>query len=649
MAGRVDELKRENELLRLRLSEAEQTLDAIRSGQVDSLIVEAPEGLRVYALEGASNTYRVLMEAMNEGAATLTERGVISYCNGRFADLLDRPLQQVMGSFMGDHVPARSKQALEALLAAAEEEEARDELLFVGGGGEEVPVYLSVNTIEAEGRKVGCLVAVDLRPQRRTEEILASERLARWVIEQAMVPTVVCDETGRIIRASKSAAALCRCNPFLEPFEKVFPVELKDREGNASFVISRALGGETFGTSPAFMRIGSDKEHDLLVSASPLQSPSGGVLGAVVTLLEVTEARRAERALQESEERFKALADNIPQLAWMADERGRRFWFNRRWTEYTGMSSEQLRGEGWLAVHHPEHRQRALETLQRSLVEGEAWEDTFPLRGKDGEYRWFLARAVPIRGDYKGIARWFGTKTDITAQLRQQERLQEAIRLRDDFLSVASHELRTPLTALNLQLEMLRMQAEGNGSARGDLAKVRAALRQTHRLEVLISGLLDVSRIVSGRFQLHLETFDLADLARETVERTSDVAARAGCDVRLTLRGDLVGRWDHSRIDQVLMNLLTNAIKFGAGKPVDVSVASKGSNVEMRVRDRGVGISKEDQVRIFERFARASPTRHYGGLGLGLYIVREITQAHGGTVQVQSSPGKGSTFTIRLP
>lgn len=313
------------------------------------------------------------------------------------------------------------------------------------------------------------------------------------------------------------------------------------------------------------------------------------------------------------------------------------------------MSSEQLRGEGWLAVHHPEHRQRAFETLQRSLAEGEAWEDTFPLRGKDGEYRWFLARAVPIRGDFKGIARWFGTNTDITAQLRQQERLQEAIKLRDDFLSIASHELRTPLTALNLQLEMLRMQAKENGAAGGDATKVRAALRQTQRLEDLISGLLDVSRIVSGRFQLHLETFDLADLVRETVERTSDVAARAGCEVRLSLRGDLVGRWDHSRIDQVLMNLLTNAIKFGAGKPVDVSVGSKGKQVEMRVRDRGVGISLEDQRRIFERFARASPTRHYGGLGLGLYIVREITQAHGGTVQVQSSPGQGSTFTIRLP
>ncbi len=164
--------------LRLRLAEAEQTIEAIRCGEVDSLLVEGPGGLRIYALEGSSNTYRVLMEAMSEGAATLNEEGVILYSNGRFARMVDTPLQRVMASPLSAFVPERLHAELEALLRSARQEEVRGEFTLLAGG-EEMPVYLSVNAIEEDGRPVLCLIATDLRGQKRSEALAAAEKRAR--------------------------------------------------------------------------------------------------------------------------------------------------------------------------------------------------------------------------------------------------------------------------------------------------------------------------------------------------------------------------------------------------------------------------------------------------------------------------------------
>lgn len=182
---RIKSLEAEVERLRLRLEEAEQTLDAIRSGQIDSLLVEGPDGPRVYALEGESMTYRILIEAMSEGAASISESGTVVYCNGRLAALLGLPLQQVMGCQLRDHVPSRVRGDFDALLEAGHGQEAHRELALVDAKGEEVPVYFSVSAISSEGRRILCLVAVDLRPKRRTEQHLAAETARRRAAEKA--------------------------------------------------------------------------------------------------------------------------------------------------------------------------------------------------------------------------------------------------------------------------------------------------------------------------------------------------------------------------------------------------------------------------------------------------------------------------------
>ncbi|ATB31084.1 ATP-binding protein [Melittangium boletus] len=225
---------------------------------------------------------------------------------------------------------------------------------------------------------------------------------------------------------------------------------------------------------------------------------------------------------------------------------------------------------------------------------------------------------------------------------------QEAIRLRDEFLSIASHELKTPLTSLRLQLSYLERHLPS--SAREQLgAKLDVAHRQARRLSQLITLLLDVGRIVTGRVSLERSAVDLTRMVREAMERLRDVFEQSGCPVTLNAPGPVVGHWDALRLEQVIVNLLTNAAKYGQGRPVTLTVREDDGMARLSVRDEGIGIAAEDLPRIFDRFERAVSVRHYGGLGLGLYISREIVESHGGRVSVESHPGQGSTFTVDLP
>ncbi|MCE9672215.1 GAF domain-containing sensor histidine kinase [Myxococcus stipitatus] len=227
-----------------------------------------------------------------------------------------------------------------------------------------------------------------------------------------------------------------------------------------------------------------------------------------------------------------------------------------------------------------------------------------------------------------------------------------SVRLRDEFLAVASHELKTPLTPLQLRLQLLRRHTREGATSlptRRVAAQLEVVQRQVDKLTALVDGLLDVSRLSSGRLVLERERMDLEALAREVIDQLQLPASRAGCRVTLASRGDVSGEWDRKRLGQVLFHLLTNALKYGAGGPVRVRLRGEAKRVRLCVEDRGIGIAPEYQSHIFERFGRAVSERNYGGLGLGLYITRQVVEAHGGQVHVHSEPGEGSTFEVLLP
>jgi len=226
-----------------------------------------------------------------------------------------------------------------------------------------------------------------------------------------------------------------------------------------------------------------------------------------------------------------------------------------------------------------------------------------------------------------------------------------AVRARDEFISVASHELKTPLTSLQLQVQLLARQLGRMGEERGGDGPSRrlAVIEQsTRRLTDLVNQLLDVSRLGSGSLELSRERVDLAELTADCVARLRDRIEARGVQVGVSA-APAAGDWDRLRLESVVNNLLDNALKYGEGRPVALRVEQAGDAARLTVRDHGLGIAREHQERIFERFERAVGDRAFEGLGVGLWLVRAIAEAHGGTVGVESRPGEGSTFTVTLP
>jgi PAS domain S-box-containing protein len=235
----------------------------------------------------------------------------------------------------------------------------------------------------------------------------------------------------------------------------------------------------------------------------------------------------------------------------------------------------------------------------------------------------------------------------VNARLLKEAR--DAIGVRDDFLSMAGHELRTPLTALQLQILSITKMVGQPDSVEKVSTRAEKAGKNVLRLSALVNELLDISRISAGRLRLERGAMDMADAVREVLHRHADELTKHGCEVHFTAAGDLSGNWDRVRIEQIATNLLANAMKYGKGKPIEVRVQREDGNARLVVQDHGIGISAEDQQRIFQRFERAVSARHFGGLGLGLWIARQLVDAHGGSIHVASEMNLGATFEVVLP
>ena len=272
-------------------------------------------------------------------------------------------------------------------------------------------------------------------------------------------------------------------------------------------------------------------------------------------------------------------------------------------------------------------------------------------RRRDGST---FAVEVSSRGDpMPGRRCLFSIIRDITERKRfevEREELliatQRALQLRDDFLMVASHELRAPVTNVSLQLQALNRQVDRKAPRAQLRVMAEAAFHETNRLTSLIDALLDAQQ-VKGQLALELGDVDLSELVNDVTNRLRTRADQAGSEMVIDVP-PIRGRWDRLRIDQVVTNLVLNALKYGRGRPVRVAAGEDGALVRLEVRDQGIGVASEDVQRIWGKFERAVPA-HYGGIGLGLFIARQIVEAHQGHVDCESVPGVGSTFRVMLP
>jgi PAS domain S-box-containing protein len=365
--------------------------------------------------------------------------------------------------------------------------------------------------------------------------------------------------------------------------------------------------------------------------------------------LDITERKRAEQALRESEERFRTIANHISQFAWMADATGWISWYNERWYEYTGTTLEEMQGWGWQKVHHPDHVDRVTQHFRDSIESGEAWEDTFPLRSRDGSWRWFLSRALPIRDADGPIVRWFGTNTDITEQLETERELRRANQDLEQFAFSASHDLQEPLRNITIYGQLLDRRYSGFLDADGRQF-LKYMVDGAQQMSLLLDGLLAYTEI-AGETGKAAGSVDAGAVLQRVLERLRGLIDETAASVTHGPLPTVAARETH--LQQLLQNLVSNSLRFrSAGRPprVHVSAERSGSDWRFSVEDNGIGIAPEYHARVFGIFKRLhARTGEYPGTGIGLALCKKIVERYGGRIWVDSASGQGATVYFTLP
>lgn len=349
-------------------------------------------------------------------------------------------------------------------------------------------------------------------------------------------------------------------------------------------------------------------------------------------------AEMAQRELAESE--AGVLLESIPQLAWTADTSGEILYQNKVFLDFTGADYLDLKRMTQQVVH-PEDVAKNLPLWMRAVKTGEPYEVQERMRTKEGEYRWMLTRALPIRNQENEIVKWIGTSTDIHEQKINEQR-------KDTFLNISSHELKTPLTIASAYTQLICEHEKVTQNAE---LNIYCKKIKTHivKMEKLIEELLDVSRIDAGKMNYDMQTEDFDQMIRDSVEDFKSISP-ANNKIELTGESGAVVNCDRAKINQVVYNLLTNAIRYSPeNKPVQISLHKSDNMVLCRIKDWGTGIPKGEIPKIFNKFYRTANNTTAGGLGLGLYISNEIIKRHNGQIEVESEEGKGTVFQFSLP
>jgi len=358
-------------------------------------------------------------------------------------------------------------------------------------------------------------------------------------------------------------------------------------------------------------------------------------------------------------ETLRALADGVPQIVWVARTDGSHDYYNKQWHDYTGLTLEEYTCEAWRNLFHPDDRERAEAMWTEALRDGKPYEIEFRLkRAADGEYRWFLGRALPQRDADGKIVNWFGTCTDIHDQKLTQdllratgESMSRENAQKDEFLALVSHELRTPLNAVFGWTRLMQEHVLGEAER---AQAVDSIMRNAEAQARLIEDVLDITRIKNQKLSLDREIVQLWRVVTEAIEAVLPSADAKGVSLISEVEShDVLVHGDRMRLEQVVTNLLSNAVKFTPrGGEIRIAVGQQQEFATIVVSDTGQGIDPQFLPHIFERFRQGdtSLTRRHGGLGLGLAIAHQLVLLHGGEIDVQSAGlNEGSHFTIRLP
>ncbi|HTD93718.1 MAG TPA: PAS domain-containing sensor histidine kinase [Chitinophagaceae bacterium] len=534
-------------MLRQQLEEANDTINAIKTGQIDAIVVEDDNGHQLYTLKTADHAYRVFIEKMKEGAVTLNTSEIIVYSNSQFAAMVDIPLTKVIGLPIETFIPLHQRAYFGSLLEKGWESDSRGEIFLQDKSGRLLPYLLSLTSLDlAEGKELS-IILTDLSIQKETEYQLKEKNEQLEIAQQSLA--TLNEELEDIVR---------------------------------------------------------ERTKDLL----------------------------------QSREHFKFLADNIPIIVWTANAEGGVDYINNRWFDYTGLSTRPIDSGDFTSVIHPDDREGFLQVWQKAKDSNEGFEWEYRLKeGASGLYRSHLIYAQPFVDELGKIMAWFGTSTDIEEQKKQLQK-------KDEFIGIASHELKTPLTSLKGYIQLIERDVILPVPTDQYIRKANAAINKLHHL---VNDLLDVSKIQAGKLQFTLRPLDISELVLHCVENSIHIYPEMA--VQTEIAPGCMVNGNEERLEQVMMNLINNAMKYSRGRmDLNVRVEKEGGEVMVSVEDHGIGLSIADQEKIFERFYRVEDKSFLtSGLGMGLYISAQIIKEHGGKMRVESRLKKGSVFSVMLP
>jgi PAS domain S-box-containing protein len=606
------ELEAELKAAKIRLEEAEETLRAIQSNEVDALVIEGPQGQQIYTLKGAEQTYRTLMETMSEGALTVAADGTILYCNNRFSELLKMPLNRMIGESLYYFVRSANEKMLEVMLRECGRDGCRGEFFLKTSEEAEVPVLISARSLVLGDAVSFCLVATDLTEQKR---IQASLEKTLYHLEA---------------RVAERTAEISQVNVLLQA--------------------------------------------------------------------EITERKKSEEALRDSERLYRAIGESIDYGVWVCAPDGRNIYASKSFLEMVGINQEQCSNFGWGDVLHPDDAESTIASWKECVETGGTWDMEHRFRGVDGQWHPVLARGVPVKNEHSEIIYWAGINLDISRIKQAEETLQRTLNSLELRVQERITELSQAYEKLQYEVEERRkteaqllqsQKMEAMGTLAGGIAhdfnnilaaiigfsemveedlppespsipRIQRVLSAASRGRELVRQILAFSR----KTETARTPLSLLSLVQETVQLLR-ASLPTTIEIKLSTKADRdTVLASPAELQQILMNLATNAsfammetggildisitnVDFEPDSPIFDADIEPGQYVQLVVTDTGSGMAPDVMKRIFEPFFT---TREVGeGTGLGLAVVYGIVKSLHGTITVKSELGVGSVFRVFLP
>ncbi len=662
------------EKLQSQLKETKDTLDAIRNGQVDAIVVGTAGNEQIYTLKGADYTYRILMENMSEGAFIMNADGIILYCNRCFGRILKRPLEKLMGTSFPQFILKEDQTKYNQLIKQAHKNHAKGELTLIAEDSTKLLVNLSINSLQMDDALIFCVVVSDLTEKKLYERLIASEKLIRSIFEQVPDAIVVCNKEGLITKANKVAQKLCSQNPIMKPFDTAFPLKVdrnqklpfvKDDEGR--FALAKPLlAGEGLRNIEAFLKPKEGNPYELIISAAPLLNEQNEVNGAVITMTDVTELKKANKKISEYSKNLKRMVENRTRELQRAlhdteeardkidgilksvgdglivtDIYNRVVLMNRAAEDLLGVRlSEVINRPIDFAIKDKTLRDKFKETLNKKKT---GTQFDFELPGENTKYPRIMRARISVIYDKTG------KQTGIVTIIYDVTHEREMDRLKTEFISIAAHELRTPLTSIQGFSEILLTRNDLNEEERKKFLSY--INKQSKHLANIINTLLDISRIESGKGLIFNKApCNINEIITETVGYFKAFSQKHQFEVSLP-EESVELMVDKEKMRQVLENIISNAIKYSPeGGIIQITGELLKEHYQLSVKDQGVGISPEHIEKIFDKFYRVDTSNtSVSGIGLGMSIVKDIVEAHGGRIWVESELGKGTTVIFTIP